>query len=347
MRVRSSSKLAMLLVAGFPFVSDGCPPIEILLRLMTQAAYGSTAEIYIPADCPAHLVCASPTCFIASENGSFERGRKQREEPGLDPIRPNRWRPGGPARLTAESFKSCQGFYSLFLHDRDTLRQQAFQVIDYDDLFPPGLAARPTRLRVGASFAATSGETAPRTFKTTVFTFSGLDPDSFPAGTDPYTYAAQALSVETASVTADQSPSVSWVPVEGAHALPPETDLIVLLLEYELSGDLSRYTVYVDGVQAVLDAGPYGPTAAPDFAVTDAGEPVDVDVLANDRDPDGVIDPATLRVVVDPPNGITEIIDGGRAIRYTPDPGFTGDDAFSYVFADADGLNAGALATVT
>ncbi|MDX1547942.1 MAG: Ig-like domain-containing protein, partial [Rhodothermales bacterium] len=77
------------------------------------------------------------------------------------------------------------------------------------------------------------------------------------------------------------------------------------------------------------------PVALPDTVTVPAGTVLDLDVLANDTDPDG--DAIRVFAAGDPPNGTAEIIDGGRAIRYTPDPGFTGDDVFAYLIVDARG----------
>jgi hypothetical protein len=79
-----------------------------------------------------------------------------------------------------------------------------------------------------------------------------------------------------------------------------------------------------------------------DTAVTDEDAAVLVAVLANDTDPDG--DTLSVESVADPPNGAAVV--EGDAVRYTPDPGFTGTDAFTYVAADGEGGTDGATVTV-
>lgn len=72
------------------------------------------------------------------------------------------------------------------------------------------------------------------------------------------------------------------------------------------------------------------PVAASDQAATRPGIAVDVDVLANDQDVDG--DPLLLAGVTQPANGLAQIV-GGK-VRYVPNAGFQGTDAFTYTTTD-------------
>ena len=85
------------------------------------------------------------------------------------------------------------------------------------------------------------------------------------------------------------------------------------------------------------------PVAQPDTAETRSGEPVEIDVLANDSDPNG--DSLTL-VAVSAANGGSTSIAGDR-VRYEPNEGFTGIDSFSYTVRDAGGAEVTAVVTVT
>jgi hypothetical protein len=76
------------------------------------------------------------------------------------------------------------------------------------------------------------------------------------------------------------------------------------------------------------------PDANADSAATAFGAPVDVNVGANDTEPDG--DPLTIASVTPSSNGSTAINADGT-IRYTPNPGFSGTDSFSYQVADGRG----------
>ena len=72
------------------------------------------------------------------------------------------------------------------------------------------------------------------------------------------------------------------------------------------------------------------PIAADDSAVTSADKAVAITVMDNDDDPDG--DSFWIDSVSAPNNGTATIKDG--TILYTPDPGFDGEDRFSYVISD-------------
>lgn len=75
------------------------------------------------------------------------------------------------------------------------------------------------------------------------------------------------------------------------------------------------------------------PIANDDSATTVEDTPVTIDVLANDDDLDG--DVLTVVSATAGASGTTEVnLDG--TIRYTPNAGFTGNDAFSYVISDGE-----------
>ncbi|MDX8402749.1 MAG: tandem-95 repeat protein, partial [Mariprofundaceae bacterium] len=90
----------------------------------------------------------------------------------------------------------------------------------------------------------------------------------------------------------------------------------------------------------VVNRNPY---AAADTAVTQASQPVLVNVLANDGDPDG--DALTLQSVTQPANGAASIV--GGQVRYVPTAGFTGTDTLSYTVSDGFGGTATGQVTVT
>ena len=75
------------------------------------------------------------------------------------------------------------------------------------------------------------------------------------------------------------------------------------------------------------------PVASGDAAATSEGTAVLIDVLANDDDADG--DALTLTSVGAPASG-SAVIEGDQ-IRYTPEAGFVGEDAFTYTVSDGNG----------
>lgn len=83
-----------------------------------------------------------------------------------------------------------------------------------------------------------------------------------------------------------------------------------------------------------------GPAASPDMATTSQDQRVIVEVLSNDQGED-----LQVTDVEDPTHG-TAVINGASTLTYTPAPGFTGVDTFSYMVTDGNVLSASALVTV-
>lgn len=85
------------------------------------------------------------------------------------------------------------------------------------------------------------------------------------------------------------------------------------------------------------------PQAVDDSIATEGDDPFDISVLANDI---GLGDgPVTITIESLPGEGIVEVID--NQIRYQPQGGYRGTDAFSYTVTDADGENHTATVEVT
>ncbi|MEM9056714.1 MAG: Ig-like domain-containing protein, partial [Pseudomonadota bacterium] len=74
------------------------------------------------------------------------------------------------------------------------------------------------------------------------------------------------------------------------------------------------------------------PLAVADVAVQDGGV-LDLPVLLNDSDPDD--DPIAIVAVTQPGHGTVEA--ATSTVRYTPEPGFLGEDAFTYTIDDGRG----------
>ncbi|MEU8815898.1 Ig-like domain-containing protein [Actinoplanes sp. NPDC048796] len=86
------------------------------------------------------------------------------------------------------------------------------------------------------------------------------------------------------------------------------------------------------------------PVAADDATAVLAGKHVDVDVLANDTDPNPG-QKLTVTAAGTPAHGTAIVADG--KIRYTPAAGYTGTDTFTYTIGDGNGGTARASVTVT
>jgi hypothetical protein len=76
------------------------------------------------------------------------------------------------------------------------------------------------------------------------------------------------------------------------------------------------------------------PTAHPDSAGVIRGNSVLIDVLGNDSDPDGDLDPTSVRVVHAPVKGSTAVQPHTGAIRFTADTALIGADQFTYEVCD-------------
>ncbi|HEX4870851.1 MAG TPA: Ig-like domain-containing protein [Nevskiaceae bacterium] len=86
------------------------------------------------------------------------------------------------------------------------------------------------------------------------------------------------------------------------------------------------------------------PVAEADTASTAFGSAVEIDVLANDRDPDG--DRLRVSVLRQPAEGSAEVLADGR-LRYQPRAGFFGRDTLRYRIRDGRGGQADARVLIT
>jgi large repetitive protein len=89
------------------------------------------------------------------------------------------------------------------------------------------------------------------------------------------------------------------------------------------------------------------PTVLDDSTSTNEDAPVDIDVLANDTDVDGTIDPTSVTITSGPSNGSVLVDPLTGHVTYTPDSDFSGTDTFTYQVCDATDLCASATVTVT
>jgi len=117
----------------------------------------------------------------------------------------------------------------------------------------------------------------------------------------------------------------------------------------ETSGDSFTYKAN-DGekdsnaasVSIVINPANDQPMAEDDSAATAEDEPVIIDVLANDSDPDG--DTLSVNWVSQPANGTAS--NNGSTVAYAPGPDFHGTDTFTYTASDGNGGAATATVTV-
>ena len=131
-------------------------------------------------------------------------------------------------------------------------------------------------------------------------------------------------------------------PVTGEVTYQPNAGFIGEdVFQYTIRDDLgvaSNAAVVTVRVNAV-------PQVGDDFASLNEGGSVEVDILANDFDVDGVLLPASIQIVSGPTSGSVSL-DGAGVATYTPDSNFYGTDSFTYTVADNDGAVSD-VATVT
>jgi hypothetical protein len=89
------------------------------------------------------------------------------------------------------------------------------------------------------------------------------------------------------------------------------------------------------------------PVLNPDSGTTPSDVSLTVDVLANDVDPDGVMDPASTQIVQQPAHGTAAVVAGTGAIQYTATAGYVGPDSLTYTAGDLQHYAAGAPASVS
>jgi uncharacterized repeat protein (TIGR01451 family) len=126
-------------------------------------------------------------------------------------------------------------------------------------------------------------------------------------------------------------------------------------VEYSGEGVVGTYTATSDsdpdtaGDQAAVISVEAPPDAADDTQATDEDTPVEVDVLANDSDPDGWadLDPASVHVTGGPSHGQISVNPANGVVTYTPAQDYNGADSFTYQVCDLSGQCSEALVDIT
>ena len=88
------------------------------------------------------------------------------------------------------------------------------------------------------------------------------------------------------------------------------------------------------------------PVAVNDAATTNKNTAVTINVLANDSDPDGTINPTTVTIVSGASHGTTSVNPTTGAVTYTPAANYVGPDSFTYKVKDNLGVDSN-VATVS
>lgn len=164
------------------------------------------------------------------------------------------------------------------------------------------------------------------------------------------------LDVDNLSEPLNAGLTVTGVGLAGHGTVTIEAGRVRYQPQFNFSGkDFFQYTISdpagatsVAAVKVSVEPVNDTPTAVDDSAEVTQDGTILVDVLANDFDVDNVDLPANsgleVRVAADPANGVA-VVEGVK-IRYTPNPGYFGDDSFSYKIADAGGLESTATVDI-
>jgi len=111
---------------------------------------------------------------------------------------------------------------------------------------------------------------------------------------------------------------------------------LIKLYVVDISGNIDSCTAQV----TVMGNTP--PVAVDDNVSAMPEIPVEIDIIANDYDTGGKIDPATVTLVQAPANGTAEINPVTGVVTYTPESGFSDIDTFIYSVCD-DGIPCGVM----
>lgn len=142
-----------------------------------------------------------------------------------------------------------------------------------------------------------------------------------------------------ASVTQPPNGTVTFTPEGGLVYVPNAEFGGVDTFTYTISDEHGETATATVTMTVDFDT----PTSVSDSAVTIPGEPLVLDVLGNDTDPNA--NPLTVTQVTPPGNG-TAIINPDGTVTYTPAPGFIGTDTFTYTACDDEGHCDTAIVTV-
>lgn len=122
---------------------------------------------------------------------------------------------------------------------------------------------------------------------------------------------------------------LTYVPEEGFGGIEQ--------LRYSLTDPDGRVSNVAD-VWINLSDSNQPPVTLDDSAETPAGTTLTLDILANDSDSEGALDPSSVGLMSLPAHGSVNLDEVTGRLTYAPDAGFRGEDRLTYVVRDAEGL---------
>jgi len=184
-----------------------------------------------------------------------------------------------------------------------------------------------------------------RQFGIRIDTYSG-DPGTFPLTGDPETFPAETTTYRRLDSSENtfiyDSDEREYTSLTTEHWLPEGTDFFVVLLEaYENEvNEESKQEFndhHVDLVRIAIDGGNTPPLARDDRLFTQQDTPLSIMVLINDVDATSYLNPASVSIVTPPLFGTADPQPNGTVL-FTPNPGFVGNEAFTYTVNDEEGI---------
>lgn len=138
----------------------------------------------------------------------------------------------------------------------------------------------------------------------------------------------------------------AWIPSENMRLVANWDDVTPPVEEEsEEEGDEQSATQSFEDTLAERSDENRAPTAVDDEFGIRPGRTTILSVLDNDTDPDGDVLVISNRSAVAESTGLLDLIDGGRALQFTPADGFVGAIAFEYTVDDGRGGTATARVT--
>ncbi|MDD5646457.1 MAG: Ig-like domain-containing protein, partial [Candidatus Bipolaricaulis sp.] len=139
--------------------------------------------------------------------------------------------------------------------------------------------------------------------------------------------------------------TITQAPAFGAATVNPTMGTVTYVPDAGACGsDAFSYTVEDDdgavsnqAEVTVLISCNAAPEARDDHATTDEYTAVAVNIVANDIDEDGFLDPGCVLITQDPTYGSLSVHPATGVVTYTPAVGGCGDDVFAYTIDDDDG----------
>jgi hypothetical protein len=140
------------------------------------------------------------------------------------------------------------------------------------------------------------------------------------------------LDLGSVTVTSDPSSGSLLYKGDGTFDYTPGPGYIGSdSFDYEICDDGGLCDTATVNITVTMHNDP--PVALDDSAIVDEDDAVIIDVLANDSDPDGNLDPDSASVTTGPSNGMI-VKNGDNTFTYTPDANFYGGDSFDYEICD-------------